>query len=537
MDKSVDINAIEKSNSEQVAADTSYMQDQHFNNWLSFVETRHKVHNQNNVQHISIDSFSKINKNVTISNVEHLRKRPYRTISHCGFLPPLQGMKPMDFHYPSLATKYLPLKRCYSTEELFSTPLYIPYPDQLVPKLLKYKKELQEKLRENRLLFEEQPEERLQFLANIQEQVDGIDPPAKRNRLNENISDDENVLIVQGILLDIMDNVCSDTAPADTISISAPVCGDLKDLQDLPLHQELISKKSLVLSRDARLQRKAQFMEFWQDNGGNGDDVLSSFSSVASAPHSQSISFNILTEREQKLLSEINESKLDQEEEIFAQIRDSLLSKVTCDELAVDCSWHEHDLSKTMSSPSSSFRTFVTSTPTNKHKASTLSNENRVSDATKSTACMRIIEPKSKNNLHALPFAMHAKNGGTAKQSKVNVKVNITKTRVVPTKKSFDNRPSRSGSSCGGSGHRRNFVLENIRKASMIKPKTVKPGAIAKEKVDSFRSILLPKNSVGCSEPNIVHTSKTNSVPMRSFMKAKLATGSPNLWITMKPNK
>lgn len=546
------------SSKQEAAASTSSAQNQYFNNpmrsrntnstqeSLNLIENRYQAHNHSNAlshsKHISFESFSNINTIFSESSVDQFRKRPYRTISHCGFLPPIQSLKPMDFHYPSLVTKYLPLKRSYSTDELFSTSLYIPYPDQLVPKLFKYKKNLQEKFRENCLLFEQ----RLRGFSNIDEHASNSEPPAKRNRLNQTIVDEENVLIAQSILMEIMDKVYADTNLSDIITALPPANNNPNELQvfqslfDPPIELIPNPERRKVLSRDVRLQRKAQFMEFWQENDGNDDDAFSSFSSVASEvsqKHSKSKSFSILTEREQKLLSEINESQLDQEEEIFAQIRDSILSKVTFEELAGDGSWHEPDLPKSPSSPLSVSRTFVTSTPTNKHQSPSSSNEKLVSGSSRSTRrTTRIIEPKEKSNLYSLPMTLKTKNEGMAKAGRVNVKVNITKTRVVPAKKTFDSGLSRSGSNCGRTG-RRNFVLENIRKASSMKPKSVKSGAIPKEKVDSYRSMLLPKNSFGGSEPKLVHANKIDSAPVRSFEKAKSATGSPNLWITMKPNK
>lgn len=68
------------------------------------------------------DSFNDF-INSTINSIKH--SPPYRTLSHFGFNTPQLFLQPNHFHYPVYPTKYIPIKRKMSVDDLFSTERYL----------------------------------------------------------------------------------------------------------------------------------------------------------------------------------------------------------------------------------------------------------------------------------------------------------------------------------------------------------------------------------------------------------------------------
>lgn len=379
----------------------------------------------------------------------------------------------MHFHFPSDGTlsKYEPLTRQLSTDELFATQLYVSCPDEMVPKLLKIKKYWQEQFRENKLADTSERTAIIEELRN--ETVTNVDDVAVIE-----VEENEDEQIVRDILDEILDQV--EEAGA---AMAEPLCHDFT------------TPRQPVLSRDERINRQAEYLSLWQDNG------MRSPSSANSSPYAY------LTEREQKLLAEIEDSKLDEEEEIFAKIRYSLLSKSHRESrscaASIDGSWFGSDCA--ILSPCKSFRT---STPNSKSPAlSDLTDLNESPEHQTST----ITTPPG-NDKENIPI----------KPTKVNVKVNITK--ILNQQKK--NAPAPVEQLPSQTAKPKNFILENIRKVSMKKAKTQKIGAVSKTRPGRAYQVT-PTKSVG------------DSASIRPFMKAQSSNGSPNLWISVskKSNK
>lgn len=67
----------------------------------------------------SDDSFNNFINSTLVS-----RQSPYRTLSHFGFNVP-EFLQPNHFHYPVYPTKYVPIKRKATVDDLFSTERYL----------------------------------------------------------------------------------------------------------------------------------------------------------------------------------------------------------------------------------------------------------------------------------------------------------------------------------------------------------------------------------------------------------------------------
>lgn len=447
-------------------------------------------------KHNSFDSNTRDAAIFSFVNLADVSKRPYRTFSHFGFVLPMFSSLPFHYHYPTTMTltKYQPLSQHLSTDELFSTPLYVTCPDRMVPKLLKYKKDLQEQFRENKLCDSSEASAFIQEMRINHVETDNTDQDAE-NELNAQTVRD----IVEEIIAKVLP-IEPETSQIGQISH--------QDSQPCRSASALPTPQKKLLSRDMRLHRKAQFMEFWQENEAN---FPSSHNSSLVSEHSQS--FAILTDREQKLLAEINESKLDEEDEIFVKIRDSLLSKFNrrtdlC--LYEDGSCHEPELANASASQS-----FHTSTPNEKS-----------SESPSTPSPLQI--SKVKAQLFEAPLETETRT--VAKQPKVNVKVNITRTTVVKGKKAEDVAPVPSPSPRGA----KNFILENIRAAALPKSKILKTTGIGKSRIGKSRS---KQNLTKTARNDDVVSremegNKGHSPSIRSFMKGKSASGSPNLWIS-----
>lgn len=358
-----------------------------------------------------------------------ISQQPYRTVSHFGLKLPMRIATPFHYHFPThqTLTKYQPLTRNLSTNELFSTALYVSCPDRMVPKLFKHKKNLQEKLRVNRLCRSDS--------AAIFE--------LKSNQITEHHAED--------------------TSDALMVSHDSEAQTERSDLA-----------QNIRLPHDAHIRTEDSLEPVVKSSHNRSWQILNSSSG------------NNLSERERQLLTEINDSNLDAEEEIFEKIRDSLLSKATRTydiNMSGDGSWVDPNLSMTTSSKS-----FRTSTPNGKSSESSQLSLPSTSFTGK-TFDIHTVEPKKT----------------AAKKSKIIVKVNINQTS---SKKSDNTKPNTT----------KNFILENIRKASLTKPKTtcVNSGKVLDKAGQS-------------------HTKqKVDDASVRPFIKAKSANGSSNLWITVQ---
>lgn len=349
----------------------------------------------------------------TFSSVLNTGDRPYRTFSHYGFVMPLDRSMPKHYHYPTTKTTFQPLKRLYSIDEMFSSAWYIPYPDYMVAKLLKYKKSLQQRFRSNHTC------------PNMGAAAHVV-VATKRNSLHDlgvkEMDDALNGRIVQGILSEIIEKAFTWSAQAGddsqsyhTASVASP------DTACIPL--PLPPNK--VLPRDVRFQRQSEFMQMWKR--AEPAEAAPSYSSTSVN------SYAFLSDCEQQVICEIDKSHLADEEEIFAKIRDSMLNRTKRSTIDSDDSSSEEQETE------QSFDTFVTSTPTEK---GTPINQftTRLILRTRAKPCD--MAGASSNSGGDVP---------NITRPKVNVKMNINKIRVVKSVESVAGRPKK-----------RNFILENI---------------------------------------------------------------------------
>lgn len=76
----------------------------------------------------SDDSFDNFINLINSTNSPQTQRSPYRTLSHFGFNSP-EFLQPNHFHYPVYPTKYIPIKRKATVDDLFSTERYLNLSD------------------------------------------------------------------------------------------------------------------------------------------------------------------------------------------------------------------------------------------------------------------------------------------------------------------------------------------------------------------------------------------------------------------------
>lgn len=80
----------------------------------------HSNYGDDELDEASEDSF----ETFINSSTSTVKKSPYRTLSHFGFNAP-EFLQPNHFHFPVYPTKYIPIKRKATVDDLFSTERYL----------------------------------------------------------------------------------------------------------------------------------------------------------------------------------------------------------------------------------------------------------------------------------------------------------------------------------------------------------------------------------------------------------------------------